>query len=157
MQLPRTIMLAAALAATGTAGAQTPGAPPPPPPHAERQAELARDLTLLLGLADRQQGALRAFLDAAAPPPPRDRGPGDRAGAPPPPPPPAGFLQSLDGPDRRAEAEDARRQARIAAGRSFWDTLDAGQRARLDALTRLHALPFGGPPKGPPKGPLPRP
>lgn len=149
MRLPRTIMLAAALAATGTAGAQTPGAPPTPPPH----AELTRDLTLLLGLADRQQGALRAFLDAAAPPPPRDRGPGDRAGAPPPPPPPAGFLQSLDGPDRRAEAEDARRQARIAAGRSFWDTLDAGQRARLDALTRLHALPFGGPPNGPPPRP----
>lgn len=135
-------LFAAALAAGGLpAHAQAPMQPPRPP--VERQAAMAADLTLLLGLDARQRTALEAFLATAAPsPPPPPPAAGD---APPPPPPPAGgFLTELAGPPERVSGEQ-----RMAAGRAFWETLGSEQRSRLDALTRLHALPFG-PPKGPP-------
>lgn len=148
MRVDRLIAAAALLPAVGTASAQTgPGAPPPPPmARPAPPAHIAEDVALLLGLNGRQREAFAAYLAAAAPPPPPP--PGVRDGGPPPPPPPpppAGFLAELAGP--RAGAE--------AAGKTFWDTLDAGQRTRLDALTRLHALPFGRPPMGPPPGPRP--
>ena len=149
MRVDRLIVAAAMLSAVGTASAQTgPGAPPPPPPATARPAppaHIAEDVALLLDLTGRQREAFAAFLAAAAPPPPPPP-PGARdGGPPPPPPPPAGFLAELAGP--RAGAE--------AAGKALWETLDAGQRTRLDALARLHALPFGRPPMGPPPSPRP--
>lgn len=158
MSMKSIFAVSALLMASAAHGQAPEGAPPPPPATAGRaphEAAMRADLTLLLGLNERQGQALGAFLAAALPPPPPPGmgprpggpgGPGERGDMPPPPPPPESFLAALDGPAKHAEAE----RARAEAGRAFWATLDAGQRTKVDALVRLHALPLGPRPMGPP-------
>lgn len=124
-----------------------------PPPHADfarMQQREADDIALLLALRPAQRPALTAFLQSLAPPePPRnDRPPQDA---------PADdfaqHLQRMTEASTRHAADDTRR---ITAARTFYDGLDATQRAAFEALMRLrHGPPMmhGGPQDGPPPHP----
>jgi hypothetical protein len=138
-------VMAAVLAASGAEAHVAERPPSPAPERPDRRAETAADVALLLGLDAWQQAALAAFLASAPPPPGPPPGPPSGADRGPPPPPPLppgiGFLPMLEGPPGRPSDPE-----RMAAGRAFWASLAAEQRERLDALARLRAGPFGGPP-----------
>lgn len=144
------LMALGLFAATPAALAQHGGERGPPPAAiAGMQAREADDIALLLGLRAPQRPALAAFLQSMAPPPrpehDRSTEPGEETA-----PPADGFAQHLD----RMTQDTARRSAedtqRIAAARTFYAALDAGQRRSFEALMRLRHGPGRGPgPHGP--------
>lgn len=128
---------------------------PTPATIARMQAREADDSALLLNLRAGQRPALLAFLASMSPPPPppmqRERaqdGPArDESGTMPP---GEGFVQHLDRMTQDAawrSAEDARR---IAAARTFYDSLDPRQRRAFEALMRVrHGMGAWFGPKSP--------
>ena len=130
-------VLAMIASAPPAVAAQVGDAAPLRPERAQRDAQEADDIALLLALRPAQRPALTAFLQSMAPPPPRfppvPQGPrSDDAG-------PAGdgFARQLDRMTQdiaRRSAEDTRR---IAVARTFYDGLDPAQRRAFEALMRL--------------------
>jgi hypothetical protein len=162
--MKRTVL--ASILLVGTMGATTMAQPPanapmPPPGQgprpAEMQAQRRADYVLLLGLRPDQQTKLDAMLQAAMPRGPRFDGRGAPGGPDRPP-----LEQSaIPFPERLAQMEKQAAQHaeaernRIATLRAFYEALDAGQRQRFEALTRLSRGPGGGfrPDFGPPPPP----
>lgn len=131
--------LAAGAALTISTLALAQPSPPPSGPDrqawmqqriATRQAEISRDLTILLDIKPGQQGAFDAWLAAIAPPP----RPHDAAT-------PAGAAETeparLDRMAAIAQRRAAMIQGRIDATRRFYAALDPHQQERFDALMRL--------------------
>lgn len=124
-------------------GGRGPG--PTPAMIAQMQAREADDTALLLNLRADQRPALMAFLASMTPPPPPWREPGQDGpmhGAPgqdgPKTMPPAdGFAQQLDRMTQDAARRSAEDAKRIAAARTFYDSLDPTQRRAFEALMRL--------------------
>ncbi len=169
----RLILSACALALAGAASVQPAlaqmGPPPMGPPsaedkarmdarRAERQAQVARDMHILLRLRPDQEAAWKTFEAAMAPP------------EPPEPPAEGAAPKALTTPQRLEEmgerrAEMGARMAKLeAATRSFYAALSPDQQQAFDALGRLRGPmgpphgpggrrgPMGGPDGGPPPG-----
>lgn len=118
--------------------------------QAQMQAREADDTALLLNLRGDQRPALTAFLASMTPPPPPWRG--SMYGAPMPGapgqdgpeqdgpktmPPTDGFAQQLDRMTQDAARRSAEDAKRIAAARTFYDSLDPTQRRAFEALMRV--------------------
>ena len=134
------------------AGGRGPG--PTPAMIAQMQAQMqereADDTALLLNLRADQRPALTAFLASMMPPPPPWRGPMHGAPRPGAPgqdgpgqdgpktmPPSDGFAQQLDRMTQDAARRSAEDAKRIAAARTFYDSLDPTQRRAFEALMRV--------------------
>ncbi|KQN07716.1 Spy/CpxP family protein refolding chaperone [Sphingomonas aurantiaca] len=144
-------VLALLLAVPVAASAQMHRAGPPRIDFAKVRQREADDMALLLRLRPAQRPALTAFLQSFAPPAPPQRGEELRG-----PMPDDGFARQLE----RMTEMTARRAAddtrRIAAARSFYDSLDATQQAAFEALMRLrHGIPMMEPRPMGPMGPMP--
>ena len=129
--------------------------------QAQMQAREADDTALLLNLRADQRPALMAFLASMTPPPPPWRGPMPGAPMPGAPgqdgpktmPPTDGFAQQLDRMTQDAARRSAEDAKRIAAARTFYDSLDPTQRRAFEALMRVrHGRGPGFGPMGP--GPM---
>lgn len=153
------LMGAAVLAVSMPARAQDHGGgrgPGPTPAmiaqmQAQMQAREAEDTALLLNLRADQRPALMAFLASMTPPPPPWHGPGQdgpRTMTP-----ADGFTQQLDRMTQDAARRSAEDTKRIAAARTFYDSLDPTQRRAFEALMRVrHGRGPGFGPMGP--GPM---
>jgi hypothetical protein len=142
------------------------GRGPTPAMIAQMQAREADDTALLLNLRADQRPALMAFLASMTPPPPPWRGPMHGAPMPGAPgqdgpeqdgpktmPPTDGFAQQLDRMTQDAARRSAEDAKRIAAARTFYDSLDPTQRRAFEALMRVrHGRGPGFGPMGP--GPM---
>lgn len=164
------LMSAAVLALPMPASAQDHGGGrgpgPTPAMIAQMQAREADDTALLLNLRADQRPALMAFLTSMTPPPPPWRGPmhggleqdgagqdGPWQGGPKTMPPTDGFAQQLDRMTQDAARRSAEDAKRIAAARTFYDSLDPTQRRAFEALMRVrHGRGPGFGPMGP--GPM---
>lgn len=145
-------VVALLLAVPVAASAQMHRAGPPSIDFAKVQQREADDMALLLRLRPAQRPALTAFLQAFAPPAPPQRGEGMQG-----PMPDDGFARQLERMTEMTARRAADETRRIAAARSFYDSLDAPQQAAFEALMRLrHGIPMMGPrPMGPmPGGPM---
>ncbi len=139
-------------------GGRGPG--PTPAMIAQMQAREADDTALLLNLRADQRPALMAFLASMMPPPPPWREPMHGApgqDGPKTMPPTDGFAQQLDRMTQDAARRSAEDTKRIAAARTFYDSLDPTQRRAFEALIRVrHGRGPGFGPMGPgPMGPGP--
>ena len=118
--------------------------------QAQMQAREADDTALLLNLRADQRPALMAFLASMTPPPPPWRGPihgapmpgalaqdGPGQDGPKTMPPTDGFAQQLDRMTQDAARRSAEDAKRIAAARTFYDSLDPTQRRAFEALMRV--------------------
>ncbi|WP_374346883.1 Spy/CpxP family protein refolding chaperone [Phenylobacterium sp.] len=149
----RLILSACALALAGAASVQPAlaqmGPPPMGPLAAERRAQVARDMHILLRLRPDQEAAWQAFEAAMVPPePPPADGAAPKALTTP---------QRLEEMVERRAEMDARQAKWEAATRSFYAALSPDQQQAFDALARLRgpmAPPHGpGGPRGPIGGP----
>jgi hypothetical protein len=137
--------------------------------RAQRAAQRADDIALLIGLRPDQRPALDAFLATVEP-----GRHGDMGGARPPmgDTPPATSettLQRLDKMSARLDRKDTEAKQRIDATRKFYTSLTPDQQRRFDALDRLHHSGMRGgmhgghhgmmgrPPMGPNGAPPPAP
>lgn len=156
----RLILSACALVLAGAASVQPAlaqlGPPPMGPPSAERQAQIARDMHILLRLRPDQEAAWKAF-EAAMVPPERPAPPAEAAA-----PKAQSTPQRLDEMAGRRAEMDARLAKREATIRIFYAALTPDQQQAFDALVRLRGpmeppLGAGGPrgPMGGPEGRLP--
>ena len=133
-------VLAVPMAANAQAHGGDRGRGPAPAMLAEMQAREADDTALLLNLRADQRPALMALLAAMTPPPPPWLDPQQRGPAPdgPKPVPPSdGFAQQLDRMTQDAARRSAEDAKRIAAARTFYESLDPAQRRAFEALMRL--------------------
>lgn len=133
-------VLAVPMAASAQAHGGDRGRGPAPAMLAEMQAREADDTALLLNLRADQRPALMALLAAMTPPPPPWLDPPQRGPAPDSPkpvPPTDGFAQQLDRMTQDAARRSAEDAKRIAAARTFYESLDPAQRRAFEALMRL--------------------
>lgn len=149
------------LLSTGSAVAQPTGSlmkphDGPPPVNAAMLEKRADDLSLLIGLTSGQRPLLEAMLRTIIPPArtenSRPEDPDARHSAPPVDGPFAEQLAQME----RLSAERAKAdQERMATLKAFYNSLNAGQRERFEAVMRLsHGGPAGfGPPPPPPHRP----